>query len=137
MQAGAEAAGGTKPLTVSAAIPVSVAADRGTARQGAAWIIAFYIVLMGDVYRNALIRQGFGDEVQAVLAANSGRRPTIVPAEAEKLLEQLTIFGTPAEIADQFDAWYKAGMTLPTVMLNPNLAKEQIDLILQAAKGGT
>lgn len=136
MQAGAEAAGGTKPLTVSAAIPVSVAADRATARQGAAWIIAFYIVLMGDVYRNALIRQGFGDEVQAVLAANSGRRPTIVPAEAEKLLEQLTIYGTPAEIADQFDAWYKAGMTLPTVMLNPNLAKEQIDLILQAAKGG-
>jgi alkanesulfonate monooxygenase SsuD/methylene tetrahydromethanopterin reductase-like flavin-dependent oxidoreductase (luciferase family) len=91
---------------------------------------------MGDVYRNAVIRQGFGDEVQAVLAANSGRRPAIVPPEAEALLEQLTIYGTPTEIADQFDAWYEAGMTLPTVMLNPNLEKEHIDLILQAAQGG-
>jgi alkanesulfonate monooxygenase SsuD/methylene tetrahydromethanopterin reductase-like flavin-dependent oxidoreductase (luciferase family) len=52
------------------------------------------------------------------------------------LLEQLTIYGTPTEIADQFDAWYEAGMTLPTVMLNPNLEKEHIDLILQAAQGG-
>jgi alkanesulfonate monooxygenase SsuD/methylene tetrahydromethanopterin reductase-like flavin-dependent oxidoreductase (luciferase family) len=54
MLAGAEAAGVGKPLTVSAAIPVSIGPDRATARQGAAWIIAFYIVLMGDVYRNAL-----------------------------------------------------------------------------------
>jgi alkanesulfonate monooxygenase SsuD/methylene tetrahydromethanopterin reductase-like flavin-dependent oxidoreductase (luciferase family) len=136
MQAGAEAAGVTKTLTVSGAIPVSVAPDRATARQGAAWIIAFYIVLMGDVYRNALIRQGFGDEVQAVLEANKGRRPSIVPPEAERLLEQLTIYGTPNEIAEQFDAWYEAGMTLPIVMLNPNLEKDHVDLILQAAKGG-
>jgi hypothetical protein len=27
-------------------------------------------------------------------------------------------------------------MTLPIVMLNPNLEKEHVDLILQAAKGG-
>jgi alkanesulfonate monooxygenase SsuD/methylene tetrahydromethanopterin reductase-like flavin-dependent oxidoreductase (luciferase family) len=135
MRAGAGAASVTKPLTVSGAIPVSVAPDRVTARLGAAWIIAFYIVLMGDVYRNALIRQGFGYEVQAVLEANKGRRPSIVPPEAEKLLDQLTIYGTPAEIAEQFDAWYEAGMTLPIVMLNPNLEKEHVDLILQAAKG--
>jgi alkanesulfonate monooxygenase SsuD/methylene tetrahydromethanopterin reductase-like flavin-dependent oxidoreductase (luciferase family) len=58
-----------------------------------------------------------------------------VPPEAEKLLDQLTIYGTPAEIAEQFDAWYEAGMTLPIVMLNPNLEKDHVDLILQAAKG--
>lgn len=136
MQAGAEDAGVSKPLNVSAAIPVSVAPDRTTARQGAAWIIAFYIVMMGDVYRNSLIRQGYEAEVQAVLAANEGRRPTIVPPEAEVLLEQLTIYGTPGEISEQLAAWYEVGMTLPSVLLNPNLEKAQIDLILQAAKGG-
>lgn len=136
MKASADAAGVKKKLAVSSAIPVSVAADRVTARKGVAWALAFYIVMMGDIYRNSLIRQGYEAEVRAVLAANEGRRPALVPSEAEALLEQLTIYGTPAEIAEQFDAWYDAGLTMPGLFLNPNLDKIQIDLILRAAKGG-
>lgn len=136
MQAGADAAGVEKDLVVSAAIPVAVASDRTTARAAAAWVLAFYIVMMGDIYRNALTRQGYEAEVGAVLAANEGRRPAfLVPPEAEALLNQLAIYGTPNEIAEQFDAWYDAGVTRPTVFLNANLEKTQIDLILRAAMG--
>lgn len=98
-------------------------------------MLAFYIVVMGDIYRNALIRQGYEAEVSAVLAANAGRRPELVPPEAEVLLEQLTIYGRPTEIAEQLEAWYDAGLTMPALFLNPNLDKTQIDLILRAAKG--
>lgn len=138
MRASADAAGRRQKIDVSAAIPVGVAPDRATARRAVAWLIAFYIVMMGDIYRNALIRQGYEAEVKAVLDANQGRRPAfLVPPEAEVLLEQLAIYGTPAEIAGQFGAWYDAGLTRPTVFLNANLEKEQIDLILRAAKGET
>lgn len=68
------------------------------AREGAAWFVAFYLMITGPLYRNALARQGFKKEVEAVLAANAGRKPAIVPPEADVLLEQLTIYGTP-EIA--------------------------------------
>lgn len=55
--------------------------------------------------------------------------------EAEGLLNQLAIYGTPDEIAEQFDFWYDAGVTRPTVFLNANLEQTQIDLILRAAMG--
>ena len=120
---------------VSASIPTIVDNDRAVAHAGAAWIVAFYIVMMGDVYRNGLIRQGFGEEVTAVLKANEGRRPAIVPPEAERLLEQLTIYGTPDEIPTQLARWRNVGVTLPSVLLNPNLTEAQIDWVLTAAKG--
>ena len=138
MQASADAAGVQKDLVVSAVIPVSVAQDRETARRGVAWLVAFYTVMMGDIYRKALIRQGYAEEVEAILAANQGRRPAFsVPPEGEALLEQLAIYGTPGEIAGQFDAWYEAGVTNPGVFLNANMDKTQIELTLRAAKGET
>ena len=41
-------------------VPVVVARDAQTAREGAAWFVAFYLVNMGTMYRHALVRHGFG-----------------------------------------------------------------------------
>ncbi len=79
------------------------------AREGAAWYVAFYLVIMGPLYRNALARPGFKKEVEAVLAANTGRKPAIAPPEADILLEQLTIYGTPELVQSQLAGWYDAG----------------------------
>ena len=117
---------------VATAMPTIVAPTHEEARAGAAWFIAFYIVMMGDVYRTSLIRQGFEADVTAVIKANEGRKPAIVPPEAEILLEQLTIFGTPDEVPAQMAKWVEAGATRPGMLLLPNLTNDQLDFTLSA-----
>ncbi len=116
-------------------IPAVVAEDSATAREGAAWFLAFYLVMMGTVYRKGLSRQGFAKEVEAILDANRGRSPSVVPAEADELLRQVTVFGTPAEVRAQLARWYDAGADLPVLMFRPNPAREEIDRALEAVRG--
>ena len=132
LQASAKAAGRTQPIGVFPAMPTIVAPTHEEARAGAAWFVAFYIVMMGDMYRTSLMRQGYEAEVTAVLQANEGRKPAIVPPAAEVLLEQLTIFGTPDEVPAQMAKWVEAGATRPGMLLLPNLTNEQIDFTLAA-----
>jgi alkanesulfonate monooxygenase SsuD/methylene tetrahydromethanopterin reductase-like flavin-dependent oxidoreductase (luciferase family) len=118
-------------------IPTVVSSDAATARQGAAWFVAFYLTMMGPLYQKALVRMGFKKEVEAVLAANEGQKPAVVPPEAESLLEQLTIYGPPAQARQQLDGWYEAGAELPGLVLGPNLSPEAIDFTLQAFRSST
>ncbi|MEM7348615.1 MAG: LLM class flavin-dependent oxidoreductase [Chloroflexota bacterium] len=123
-----------RPLQVCPFLPVVVNDDADAARQGAAWFVAFYMTTMGPIYRNVLGRLGFADEVAAVLAANEGQKPAVVPPEAEILLDQLTIYGTPDQVQAQLAPWYEAGATLPILMPQPNLGLEALDLMLNAFK---
>ena len=77
-------------------------------------------------------RLGYAKEVEAVLAANPGREPAVVPAGAESLLEHLTVFGTPVEARARLAHWYGAGAALPVLLLRPHLTREQIDFTLEA-----
>jgi alkanesulfonate monooxygenase SsuD/methylene tetrahydromethanopterin reductase-like flavin-dependent oxidoreductase (luciferase family) len=115
-------------------LPTVVAEDEREAREGAAWYVAFYLLSMGPLYQNALARQGFEREVQAVMAANSSRGSTVVPPEAESLLEQLTIYGTPERARAQLDRWVEAGADLPILMFRPNLTSEQLTFELDALR---
>jgi len=133
LQEGAARADTSKLLPqICPSIPAVVAADTATARKGAAWFVAFYLTMMGPIYRNALARWGFAREVEAVLEANPGRNPAIVPPEAEVLLEQLTLYGTPKQVREQLTRWYKAGAAMPGLVLAPNLSREELDFTLQA-----
>jgi alkanesulfonate monooxygenase SsuD/methylene tetrahydromethanopterin reductase-like flavin-dependent oxidoreductase (luciferase family) len=120
------------PLQIVPSLPVSVDADATKARETAAWFVAFYITTMGDLYRESLRRMGFGDEVDSVMEVNHDRRPSIVPLEAEKLLEQLTIYGTPQQVREQLNKWYDLGNVTPSLLLAPNLNHEQINYTLKA-----
>ncbi|MBI2014548.1 MAG: LLM class flavin-dependent oxidoreductase, partial [Candidatus Rokubacteria bacterium] len=119
-------------LAVWPTVPTVVAEDAAKARAGAAWFVAFYLTTMGPLYRQSLVRQGFGREVEAVLAANASKFAGAVPPAADALLEQLTVYGTPAEARARLARWYAAGADVPLVFLQPNLLTDEIDYALRA-----
>jgi alkanesulfonate monooxygenase SsuD/methylene tetrahydromethanopterin reductase-like flavin-dependent oxidoreductase (luciferase family) len=119
---------------VSPSIPTVVCDDPARAREGAAWFAAFYIVSMGTLYRQSLARQGFAKEVEAVLAANAPKFAGVVPPDAEELLEELVVFGTPAEARRRLARWYEAGAALPVLLLRPNLSHEELQFTLNALR---
>jgi alkanesulfonate monooxygenase SsuD/methylene tetrahydromethanopterin reductase-like flavin-dependent oxidoreductase (luciferase family) len=117
---------------ISASVPAVVDASADKAREGAAWFVAFYITTMGTVYKDALTRQGYGKEVQSVIAANTPRFTGAVPADAYELLEQLIVFGTPEEARRRLARWHDAGAEAVTLLLRPNLAPEAMAFTLEA-----
>jgi alkanesulfonate monooxygenase SsuD/methylene tetrahydromethanopterin reductase-like flavin-dependent oxidoreductase (luciferase family) len=119
---------------VSPSVPAVVSDDPARAREGAAWFVAFYLVSMGTLYRQSLTRQGFGKAVDAVLAANAPKFTGAVPPDAEELLEELIVFGTPAEARRRLARWHAAGAALPVLLLRPNLSPEEIEYTLDALR---
>jgi alkanesulfonate monooxygenase SsuD/methylene tetrahydromethanopterin reductase-like flavin-dependent oxidoreductase (luciferase family) len=115
-------------------MPTVVADDPAEARKGAAWFIAFYLTSMGPFYPQTISRLGFEKEVQAVIAANPARGSAIVPPEAERLLDELTVYGTPGEARARLARWQEAGAELPILLLSPNLSAAQIDFTLRALR---
>ena len=87
---------------------------------------------MGTLYRQSLMRQGFGKEVEAVLAANTPKFQGSVPPDAEELLEQLIVFGTPPEARRRLARWHAAGATMPVLLLGPQLSPDEMALTLDA-----
>jgi alkanesulfonate monooxygenase SsuD/methylene tetrahydromethanopterin reductase-like flavin-dependent oxidoreductase (luciferase family) len=133
LREGAARAGGRDRLpAVCPSVPVAVAENAGKARDRAAWFVSFYLGAMGTLYRGSLVRQGFGSEVEAVLAANPKGPTGAVPPEADELLEQLTVFGTPGEARARLARWYEAGAALPILLLSPHLDREEIEFTLTA-----
>jgi alkanesulfonate monooxygenase SsuD/methylene tetrahydromethanopterin reductase-like flavin-dependent oxidoreductase (luciferase family) len=119
-------------VSVCPTVPTVVADDPAEARAGAAWFVSFYLTTMGPLYRRSLARQGFGREIDAVIGANSPKFTGEVPPEADRLLEELTAFGAPAEARERLAQWHAAGADMPLVFLRPNLAPEQIERTLSA-----
>jgi alkanesulfonate monooxygenase SsuD/methylene tetrahydromethanopterin reductase-like flavin-dependent oxidoreductase (luciferase family) len=119
---------------VAPSVPAVVSDDPAKAREGAAWFVAFYLVSMGTLYRQSLARQGFGKAVEAVLAANTPKFAGLVPPDAEELLEELTVFGTPVEARRRLARWHGAGATLPILLLRPNLSAEELEYTLNALR---
>ena len=122
--------------TVSPSVPTVVAPDERAAREGAAWFVAFYLTAMGTLYRQSLTRQGFGKQVESVLAANTPKFVGAVPADAEELLEELVVFGTPPAARRRLARWHEAGAALPVLLLRPNLSAEEIEFTLNALRPG-
>jgi alkanesulfonate monooxygenase SsuD/methylene tetrahydromethanopterin reductase-like flavin-dependent oxidoreductase (luciferase family) len=119
---------------VAPSVPAVVSDDPAKAREGAAWFVAFYLVSMGTLYRQSLARQGFGKAVEAVLAANTPKFAGLVPPDAEELLEELTVFGTPVEARRRLARWHGAGAALPILLLRPNLSAEELEYTLNALR---
>ena len=113
-------------------IPASVDEDADKARAGAAWLVAFYLTSMGTFYRDTLIRFGFDKEVQAVLAANTPKFAAAVPADAEVLLDELIVYGTPTEARRRLARWYEAGAAMPGLMFRPGLTADETRRSLEA-----
>ena len=133
LKEGAARTGAPRELPlVCPSMPAVVAADPAEARAGAAWFVSFYLTSMGPFYPRTLSRLGFEKEVRAVVAANTTRGSASIPPEAEVLLEELTVYGTPGEARARLARWQAAGAALPILLLPPNLEPKQIDFALEA-----
>jgi alkanesulfonate monooxygenase SsuD/methylene tetrahydromethanopterin reductase-like flavin-dependent oxidoreductase (luciferase family) len=117
-------------------LPVAVSADPAAARRLASWWVAFYLTSMGPLYARTLRARGLGEAVDLVLAANRERGTVDVPAAAQVLLDELTVWGEPARARATLDRWYAAGADLPVVVLPPGRDVGELDLVLEALRPG-
>ena len=67
-----------------------------------------------------------------MLAANAPKFTGAVPAEADELLEQLIVFGTPAEARRRLARWQEAGAHFSVLLLRPNLTPDERAFTLDA-----
>ena len=130
----AQGARRAQPLTVAAGPLVVADADAGAARDIAASCIAWYVCAMGDVYARSLTEQGYGAEVEAIRAANPRPSPRSghVPAEAEAVMGQLAVTGTPHQIRAQLGRWHDA-TDIVVIGLPPGIPWPAIEATLRAA----
>jgi alkanesulfonate monooxygenase SsuD/methylene tetrahydromethanopterin reductase-like flavin-dependent oxidoreductase (luciferase family) len=133
LREGAGRASPERPLpAVVPSVPTVVAADPAEARRGAAWFVSFYLTTMGPLYARTISRLGFAKEVEAVIAANPTRGSAVVPPEAEALLDELTVYGTPDQARAHLARWQDAGTAMTVLLLPPNQTPAQIDFALEA-----
>ena len=119
-------------ITIAPSVPVAVADKPEDARRIAEWFVAFYVVSMGDIYREQLAAAGFRDEVRAILDSNPTPRAAVVPLTAQRLLDELTIHGTPDMVRGQLEHWYNAGADTVGLLLAPQLTPAQLELTLDS-----
>src|SRR5262245_42912174 len=132
LRAGARRAGRTEPPVAAPAVPTGVQDVPGRARGGAAWFVSCYVTALGTFYRDSLVRWGFAKEIEGVVAANAAKFAGVVPPDAEELLEQLIVYGTPAEARRRLQRWYDAGGAMPGLLLRAGLTPEETRHTLEA-----
>jgi alkanesulfonate monooxygenase SsuD/methylene tetrahydromethanopterin reductase-like flavin-dependent oxidoreductase (luciferase family) len=122
------------PLTVAAG-PMTVAdADAGTARSLVATATAWYLCAMGDAYAQVVAKQGYGDAVEAIRAANPRPSPArgTVPGDAQVILDQFTAYGSPDQVRSNLERWDSA-VDILMIGLPPGLDWPTIEATLRAA----
>lgn len=135
LREGVDRGGSPRPLPrVCPALPLAVSADPVEARQIASWWVAFYLLSMGPLYRDSLTRQGLGDAVGAVLAANPDASTRIVPEGAQGLIDELTVCGDPPHANAALDAWFEAGAEMPVLVLPPGRDLAELDYMLEVMR---
>lgn len=126
-----------RPLTVVAGPLAAVDEDSGAARDIAATCTAWYLSAMGDVYARSVSGQGYGAQVQAIIASNPRPSPRhgTVPRDAEVVLGQLAAYGTCDQVRQQLEPWDRAADVV-TVLLPPGMPWHNIEATLRAAAPG-
>jgi alkanesulfonate monooxygenase SsuD/methylene tetrahydromethanopterin reductase-like flavin-dependent oxidoreductase (luciferase family) len=119
---------------VSVGVPVALAADERGARKLAAWWLSAYATRMGPLYPRMLSeRFGMATAVEAVIAAARDSQTPELPAVAEDLAREVTLFGTYEEAQDAIGRWFAAGADSVNLVLPPNRPEEELTEVLDAA----
>lgn len=133
LKEGATDAGRAMPR-VCPGLPVAVAPDPAQARAVASWWVTYYLTNMGPLYGDALRRAGLGSAVDAVLGANPADRATELPATAQVLLDELTVYGNAESARASLELWYAAGIDEPAIVLPPGRPLAELDHMLEALR---
>lgn len=111
--------------------------ERQAARTSAAMPLAYYIGKMGIYYAQMLTRNGFGEDVQAVIEGWKGGMKTAVEAVSVRMLDAVSIIGTPAEVVAKLDQWAESGVDEPLLSMpegSVDMAAEQLSALRDALK---
>jgi alkanesulfonate monooxygenase SsuD/methylene tetrahydromethanopterin reductase-like flavin-dependent oxidoreductase (luciferase family) len=108
--------------------------DVEQARAAVASNIAFYICAMGDNYARVLTEQGYGDEVEAVIAANPSPKPgaCVVPDEAVRLRADFCAVASPDDAAQALRASDELG-AITCIALPPGVPMDTLEAIVRGA----
>jgi alkanesulfonate monooxygenase SsuD/methylene tetrahydromethanopterin reductase-like flavin-dependent oxidoreductase (luciferase family) len=120
---------------VGMSVPLAIAENEETARVIAAgWLLA-YLTRMGPLYPRMLRDQfGFAREVDALLEANAdGGMPTL-PAESERLADEVTLMASYDEAPATVRRWLEAGADSVDLVLPLGLPEELLREMLDAAR---
>jgi alkanesulfonate monooxygenase SsuD/methylene tetrahydromethanopterin reductase-like flavin-dependent oxidoreductase (luciferase family) len=93
------------------------AAERKAAYIQVASPLAYYIGKMGVYYAQMLTRNGFGDDVQAVIEGWKQGMKTAIEAVSPRMLDAVTIIGTPREVVAKLDQWGAQGVDEPLLAM--------------------
>ena len=62
-------------------------------------------------YQNYWIEAGFGEEMQAIREAIANKEDDKIPAlMSDRWLQQVTLYGSAAEVHEGIEAWYETGI---------------------------
>ncbi|HZO72122.1 MAG TPA: LLM class flavin-dependent oxidoreductase [Ktedonobacteraceae bacterium] len=101
--------------------------ERQAARTSAAMPLAYYIGRMGVYYAQMLTRNGFGEDVQAVIEGWKGGMKTAVEAVSARMLDAVSIVGTSAEMVAKLDQWAESGVDEPLL----NMPDGSVDVVAE------
>ena len=110
--------------------------DEASARRLAAWWLSTYLTRMGPLYPRMLgERFGMSDAVASMLEAADGDKRPDLPAAAEELARDVTLFGSYDQAGDTIAAWFAAGADSLNLVLPPGHPEEELIEFLDVASG--
>jgi alkanesulfonate monooxygenase SsuD/methylene tetrahydromethanopterin reductase-like flavin-dependent oxidoreductase (luciferase family) len=105
----------TDATMVTASVPLALAPDRdGAARVAARWLLT-YATRMGPLYPRVLRGHGYHHELDAILDANPDPHHARLPAAAERLAQDVLLYGTYDEAPQLCQAWLEHADALSLV----------------------
>ena len=121
--------------TVTAAVPVAIAADEAGASTIAARWLMTYCTRMGPVYPRVLREHGYGAEVDALLEASSDPRHPVLPAAAERLARDVLVFGTHDDAPEVLGRWQRHADQLALVVPFATAADDLLAIVDSSSTG--
>ena len=134
LQEGEGRAEAPTPTDASLGVPVALGPDEASARRLAAWWLSTYLTRMGPLYPRMLgERFGMSAAVKAVVEAADGKAQPELPAAAEELAQDVTLFGTYDQAGDTIASWFAAGADNLNLVLPPGHPEEELMEFLDVA----
>ena len=122
------------PTDASLGVPVALGPDEASARRLAAWWLSTYLTRMGPMYPRMLgERFGMSAPVNAMVEAADPNAPPELPAVAEELAQDVTLFGTYDQAGDKIASWFAAGADNLNLVLPPGHPEEELMEVLDVA----
>jgi alkanesulfonate monooxygenase SsuD/methylene tetrahydromethanopterin reductase-like flavin-dependent oxidoreductase (luciferase family) len=110
---------GDPGFMVANMVPTCIADDRAAAAAVNRRTLSGYVRLPN--YQQYWIEAGFGEEMLAIRRAIADKEEDKIPQlMSDRWLQQVTLYGTAAEVRDGIEAWYDAGVN--TLIVVPSSA---------------